>query len=78
METSGPFLFRIDRAINSPLYEKLIRFSKGVFTVRKFLLVTLMVMAMAIYLYGIVNKLMVEEVKEIDHIEETTTMVYME
>lgn len=53
-------------------------FSKGVFTVRKFLLVTLIGMALAIYLYGIVNKIMVEEVKEIDHIEETTTIVYME
>lgn len=45
---------------------------------RKFLLVTLMGMALAIYLYGIVHKLMVEEVKEIDHIAETTTIVYME
>lgn len=51
---------------------------KGVFTVRKFLLVVLISMASAIYLYGIVNKIMVEEVKEIDHIEETTTIVYME
>lgn len=45
---------------------------------RKFLLVTLMGMALAIYLYGIVNKLMVEEVKVIDHVEETTITVYME
>ena len=45
---------------------------------RKFLLVTLIGMAIAIYVYGIVNKLMVEEVKEVDHIEETTTIVYME
>ena len=45
---------------------------------RKFLLVTLIGMALAIYLYGIVNKLMVEEVKEVDHIKETTTIVYME
>ena len=45
---------------------------------RKFLLVTLIGIAIAIYLYGIVNKLMVEEVKEVDHIEETTTIVYME
>lgn len=45
---------------------------------RKFLLVTLIGMALAIYLYGIVNKFMVEEVNEVDHIEETTTIVYME
>ena len=45
---------------------------------RKFLLVTLIGMALAIYLYGIVSKFMIEEVKEIDHIEETTTLVYME
>lgn len=45
---------------------------------RKFLLVTLMGMALAIYLYGIVNKFMVEEVNEIDHIEETTVTVYTE
>ena len=45
---------------------------------RKFLLVTLIGMALAIYLYGIVNKLMDEEVKPISHIEETTTIVYME
>lgn len=45
---------------------------------KKFLLVLLMGMALTIYLYGIVNKYMVEEVKEVDHIEETTTTVYME
>jgi hypothetical protein len=45
---------------------------------RKFLLVTLIGMALAIYLYGIVNKLMDEEAKPINHIEETTTIVYME
>ena len=33
---------------------------------------------MTIYLYGIVNKYMVEDVKEVDHIEETTMIVYME
>lgn len=45
---------------------------------RKFLLVTLMGMAVAIYLYGIANKLMSEEVKSVNHIAETTTIVYME
>ena len=45
---------------------------------RKFLLVTLIGMALAINVYGIVQDLMVEEVKEIDHISETTVTVYME
>lgn len=71
------FCFKIDRDHNSPLYERLITFERGI-TMRKFLLVTLIGMAVAIYLYGIVNNFMVEEVKEIDHIEETTTIVYME
>ena len=45
---------------------------------RKFLLVTLIGMALAIYLYGIVSKIMIEEVEEIDHIKESTTIVYVE
>ena len=45
---------------------------------RKFLLVTLIGMALAIYVYGIVDKYMVEEVKPVNHIEETTMMVYVE
>lgn len=45
---------------------------------RKFLLVVLIGMVLAIDLYGIVNKFMVEDVKEIDHIKETTITVYME
>lgn len=45
---------------------------------RKFLLVTLMGMALAIYLYGIVNKFMIDEVEPVDHIEETTIAVYVE
>lgn len=46
---------------------------------RKFLLVTLIGMALSIYIYGIVNQLLIkEEVKEINHIAETTTTVYME
>ena len=45
---------------------------------RKFLLVTLMAMATVIYLYGVVSSVMVDEVEEIDHIAETTTIVYME
>lgn len=45
---------------------------------RKFLLVTLIGIALAIYLYGIWNKFMVEVEKPIDHIEETTIAVYME
>ena len=45
---------------------------------RKFLLVTLIGMVLAINLYGIVNELMKDEIQEVDHIKETTTIVYME
>ena len=45
---------------------------------RKFLLVVLIGLVLVMNLYGIVNKFMNEEVKEIDHIKETTTMVYVE
>lgn len=45
---------------------------------KKFLLVVLTGMTLVIYLYGIVNNYMVEDVKEIDHIKETTITVYME
>lgn len=45
---------------------------------KKFLLVTLIGMVLAINLYGIVNQFMKDEVTEIDHIEATTTTVYME
>ncbi len=46
---------------------------------KKFLLVVFIGMALAINLYGIVNKfMMVDDVKEIDHIKETTVTVYME
>lgn len=45
---------------------------------KKFLLVIFVGMVLALNLYGIVNKLMVDDVKEIDHVEETTIAVYME
>lgn len=45
---------------------------------KKFLLVVFIGMALAINLYGIVNKFMTESVEEIDHIDETTITVYME
>lgn len=45
---------------------------------RKFMLVTLIGMALAMYLYGIVNKFMNDEIKEVDHIKETTITVYVE
>lgn len=45
---------------------------------RKFLLVVLIGMALAIDVCGIVKELKVDEVKEVDHISETTTTVYME
>lgn len=45
---------------------------------RKFLLVTLIGMVLAIDIYGVVNDFMVDEIEEVNHIEETTTTVYME
>lgn len=45
---------------------------------KKFLLVVLMGMALAFELYGIVNEYMIEDVQEIDHIKETTILVYEE
>lgn len=45
---------------------------------RKFLLVTLIGMALIINMYGIVKEFMVDEVEEIDHISETTMKVYVE
>lgn len=45
---------------------------------KKFLLVTMIGLVLAMDLYGIVNQLMKEETKEIDHIKETTIAVYME
>jgi hypothetical protein len=45
---------------------------------KKFLLVTLIGMVLAMNLYGIVNEFVNDEVKEVDHIKETTIMVYME
>lgn len=45
---------------------------------KKFLLVLLVGMVLVMYLYGIVNKFMVEDEIEIDHIAETTMTVYME
>lgn len=45
---------------------------------KKFLLVTLIGMVLAINLYGIVHNFMTEEIKEVDHIKDTTITVYME
>lgn len=45
---------------------------------KKFLLVTMIGLVLAMDLYGIVNHFMTEEVQEIDHIKETTVTVYME
>ena len=45
---------------------------------KKFLLVTMIGLVLAMNLYGIVNQFMKDEVKEIDHIKETTVTVYME
>ena len=45
---------------------------------KKFLLVTMIGLVLAMNLYGIVNQFMVDDVEEIDHIKETTVTVYME
>lgn len=45
---------------------------------KKFLLVIFIGMVLALDLYGIVNKFMIDEVEEIDHIKETTMTVYVE
>lgn len=45
---------------------------------KKFLLVTMIGMVLTMNLYGIVKHFMKDEVKEVDHIKETTITVYME
>ena len=45
---------------------------------KKFLLVIFIGVVLAINLYWIVNKLMADYMQEIDHISETTMIVYME
>ena len=45
---------------------------------KKFLLVTMIGLVLAMNLYGIVKRFMKDEVKEVDHIKETTVTVYME
>lgn len=45
---------------------------------RKFMLVTLIGMALVMSLYGIVTDFMDNKEKEIDHIRETTIAVYVE
>lgn len=45
---------------------------------KKFLLVTMIGLVLAIDMYGIVNQFMKDEVKEVNHIEETTMTVYVE
>lgn len=45
---------------------------------KKCLLVMMIGMVLAMDLYAIVKELTVDDVKEIDHIEETTITVYME
>ena len=45
---------------------------------KKLLLVLLIGMVLVINVYGIVQEFMVEDIKEVDHIKETTITVYME
>lgn len=45
---------------------------------KKFLLVTMIGLVLGMNVYGIVNQFMKDEVKEVDHIAESTITVYME
>lgn len=45
---------------------------------KKFILVIFIGMVLAINLYGFVNKYLINEAKDIDHVKETTITVYME
>lgn len=45
---------------------------------KKFLLVTMIGLVLAMDLYGIINQFMTETIKEIDHIKESTITVYVE
>lgn len=45
---------------------------------KKFLVVTLVGMVLTMDIYGFVNQFMKDEVKEIDHIKESTLTVYVE
>ena len=50
----------------------------GGFIMKKFLLVLFIGIALVINLYGFVSKFMVKEIEGINHIDATTTTVYME
>ena len=45
---------------------------------KKFLLVTMIGLVLAMDLYGVVNQFMKDEVEEVDHIAESTITVYVE
>lgn len=45
---------------------------------KKFLVVTLIGMVLTMDIYGFVNQFMKDEVKEVDHIKESTIAVYVE
>ena len=45
---------------------------------KKFLLVTMIGLVLVMDLYGVVNQFMKDEVKEVDHIAESTITVYVE
>ena len=45
---------------------------------KKFLLVTMIGLVLAMDLYGIVKHFMTDEIEEVNHIEETTIAVYVE
>ena len=45
---------------------------------KKFLVVILIGMALTMDIYGFVNQFMKDEIKEVDHIKESTIAVYVE
>lgn len=45
---------------------------------KKFLLVVLIGMVLALDVFGIVKQFTIDKIEEVDHIEETTTTVHME
>lgn len=65
------------RGQNTSLYEKLIQILEG-FIMKKFLLVVIIGMVLAIDIFGIVKDYTINKAKNIDHIAETTMTVYME
>ena len=68
---------RVDRMRNKSYYEHYYKLWRD-FIMKKFLVVTLIGMVLTMDIYGFVNQFMKDEVKEVDHIKESTITVYVE